>query len=195
MSARVELSWTRDGRVFRAVEPDAALVDVHAARLAAWYNLEPNAALMGNTTHMSEDDVRAFWTEHQAGGARAFLLFADDVLAGDADLRNLADGHGEFAVMIGALEQQGRGLGTTFAAMVHVFAFRELGLDRLYVELKPENVRVQRLDRRLGYELDDSPEARALAEDDSAVTMSIGPQVFREKNDEAWRGVVARTIG
>ncbi len=194
MSARVELSWTREGRIFRAVEPDETLVDAHAARLAGWYNLEPNASLMGNTVRMSEADVREFWADLRADGARAFLLFVDDALVGDADLRNVTSADAEFAIMIGALEQQGRGLGTALAAVVHVFAFRELALERIYVELKPENERVKRLDLRLGYAPDDSPAARALAEDDAAVTMSIGREVFRERNRDAWRAVAARHL-
>ncbi|MBI2390424.1 MAG: GNAT family N-acetyltransferase [Deltaproteobacteria bacterium] len=184
------LSWTRDGRVFRAVEPDEALVAAHAETLRDWYNLPANAQLMGNTVEMTTDDVLEYWATVADRSARSFLLFVDGALAGDADLRNIEHGRAEYAVMIGPLGLQGQGLGRTFSAMVHVFGFRVLGLERVYVELKPENVRVHRMDLRLGYAPDHSPHARSLAEDPSAITMSIDRAAFERAQPEAMRDVI-----
>lgn len=183
------ITWRRHDVLHRAIEPGD--VAAHAGALCDWYNLPENAALMGNTAVMTTADVLEYWAERPARRARGFLLFADDALVGDAELRNIVDGRGEFSLMIGALATQGRGFGGTFAAMVHVFAFRILGLERVYVQPLPENVRVQRLERRLGYSLDDSPEARAFADDDRAITMSIDRAAFEANNAEAWREVIA----
>lgn len=183
------LSWTRDGRAYRAIEPDEALVREHVETLRDWYNLPANAQLMGNTVEMTADDVLEYWATVSERSARAFLLFVDDALAGDADLRHIERGRAEYAIMIGPLGLQGQGLGRTFSAMVHAFAFRALRLERVYVELKPENVRVHRMDLRLGYAPDDSPHARSLAEDASAITMSLDRAAFERAQPEAMREV------
>ena len=81
-------------------------------------------------------------------------------------------------------------LGATFATMLHVFAFRDLGLERIYVQPKRENVRVQRLERSLGYTPDDSPEALSHADaGDDVITMSISADTFRAGHAEAWANV------
>lgn len=185
----MELRWLRDGSLYRVVEPSAAAVAAHAATLRDWYNLPANAAMMGNTVEMTSDDVLEYWAAVGARSARGLLLFLGDELAGDAELRNLTSERAEYSMMVGALAQQGRGLGATFAAMVHVWAFRELRLERVYVQPKPENVRVIRLERRLGYQPDDSAEARALCDDEGDLTMSITAAAFAENNPEAWRDV------
>jgi len=178
----MEVRYQREQVVFRAVEPTSELVADHAETLRDWYNTPANAEMMGNTVAMTTDDVLEYWSGVGERKARGFLLFVGDALAGDAELRNITARTAEFSLMIGALAEQGRGLGGTFAAMVHVFAFRVLGLDRIYVQPKPENVRVQRMERRMGYELDDSPEARALADDERDLTMSITRATFERVN-------------
>ncbi len=163
-------------------------VEPHVSLLRAWYNA--NAAMMGNTVEMTDDDVREYWRTVGERRARGFLLFVRGELVGDVELRNIHDDYAEFSIMIGA--RQERGLGGVFARIAHVVAFRELGLSRVYVQPKPENVRVQRLERRLGYELDSSPIARALADDEHAITMSIDRDTFRRLNAAAWDEVVCR---
>jgi RimJ/RimL family protein N-acetyltransferase len=180
----MELRYQRDGVTYRAVEPSHELVRAHANTLRAWYNTPANSQLMGNTVEMTVDDVLEYWRDVDKRNARGFLLFVDDVLAGDSELRHITHAYAEFSIMIGALAEQGRGLGGTFAALIHVFAFRELGLQRLYVPPKAENVRVHRLNFRLGYGVDNSPEARAFADDESDVTMSITRERFEAVN--AW---------
>jgi RimJ/RimL family protein N-acetyltransferase len=183
------VTWTRSDGTYVAIEPSAADVAEHADTLRDWYNLAANAAMMGNTAEMSRDDVLDYWAATGERRARGFLLFKGDELVGDAELRNIADGRAEFSIMIGALHTQGRGLGATFTAMLHVLAFRTLGVNRIYVQPLPENERVQRMELRLGYERDDSPEAKAFADDDRAITMSIGRDRFAEANAAAWREV------
>jgi len=191
---RIELRWDKDGLSLVALEPDDALVAAHAATLTRWYTAPENASMMGGSTTMTEADTREYWTELREAGGRGFLFFADGVLVGDADLRGFRDDVAEFAIMIGEASQKGRGLGLALARMLHVFAFRELRLRRLYVPPKAENARVHRLNAALGYQPDDGPVARSFADEEDARTASVGPEEFRAKNDAAWREVVARRV-
>jgi RimJ/RimL family protein N-acetyltransferase len=183
----MKLEWHRDDITYRACEPDDALIVSHAETLRDWYNAPNNAAMMGNTVAMTRDDVIEYWAAVKARAARGFLLFVGDELAGDAELRNVTSERAEFSIMIGA--KQGRGLGATFSAMLHVFAFRVLGVQRIYVQPKPENVRVQRMELRLGYAIDNSPEARALVDEERDLTLSITRDTFAAVNPDAWREV------
>lgn len=187
--ARARLRWARGGNIFEALEPDATLVCEHASTLARWYNARDNASMMGGSGTMTPGDVVDFYRELADGGGRGFLSFADGALVGDMDLRSMRGDTAEFAVMIGDSARKGQGLGGVLASMIHVFAFRELGLARVYVQPRKENVVVQRLERRLGYEPDGSAEARSHADDDDSITMSISSEAFRAKNAEAWAEV------
>jgi RimJ/RimL family protein N-acetyltransferase len=80
--------------------------------------------------------------------------------------------------MIGARAAQGRGLGTRFATMLHAFAFEVLDLARVYMSVIPANAASQRLFAKLGYQPDDSPEARAFADDETDLTMSVARRPF-----------------
>ena len=129
-----------------AVRPTIDEVHVHADALAAAYNDPRNSALLGNTQTMSRGDVVEHY-EALLADAHPFLLFNEGVLAGDADIR----GGDEFAFLIAAPSQQGKGLGTRFATMIHVFAFRELELAALYASVIPANVASRRVFEKLGY--------------------------------------------
>ena len=91
---------------------------------------------------------------------------------GDADFRNLEEGTGEFAIMIGGPASQGRGLGTRFGLMLHLFGYDVLGLERIYISVIPANAASRRLFERLGYQIDDSPEARQFIDEETDLTMS-----------------------
>lgn len=193
MPGRTTLTFpTHDPRL-RAVEPDAELVARHAAQLCAWYNGDINADMMGASAAMTVAEVREFWADLGASGARAFLCFVGDTLVGDMDLRGeLAAGHAEFAILIGDEGTKGRGLGLAFATMIHVFAFRDLGLRRIYVTPKTKNERVQRLNRKLGYARDDGALARSFLEpgDTESESQSVGETELRAAIGAAWDGVV-----
>jgi RimJ/RimL family protein N-acetyltransferase len=194
---RAVLVWERSGLRLVAVEPDDAMVREHATTLTRWYTDEENASMMGGSTTMTEEDTRAYWADLRAKGGRGFLYFVDGVLTGDSDLRSLGHDpavgrYAEFAIMIGEGASKGRGLGRALAEMVHVFAFRELGLARVYGQPKPENTRVRRLEASIGYVRDESPLARSLADDDAALTASVTPEAFRARCAAAWHEVAAR---
>ncbi len=167
------VEWKRAPATLRVLEPDPAQVLVLAPQLALYYNDPHNRAMMAHTQEMSIDDVVEHYDLLRAEQGRPLMLFADGRLVGDADLRGIGDGRAELAIMVGERALQGRGLGTAFGVMAHALAFRLIGLARTSVSILPENVASRRLFERLGYVLDDSPAARAIADDPTDITMSL----------------------
>lgn len=186
---RVRLAWVSGGRSLEAVEPDASLVERHALALRDWYNAPENASMMDGSGVMSRDDVLGFWADLRASGGRGFLAFLDGELVGDADLRGVRAAAAEFALMVGSAEHKGRGLGRALAQMVHVFGFRDLGLERIYVPPRRDNVRVHALNAFVGYERDESAAARAFADSPDCETFSLSAATFRARHEGAWREV------
>jgi RimJ/RimL family protein N-acetyltransferase len=174
----IELRWQTDAGALLAVEPTSAELAEHAPALSAGYNDPANAALMGHTQAISAAEVIEHYTSSIAGGMRAFLLFADGALAGDADLRGIDDGACEFAFMIAAPAAQGRGLGTRFARMIHTFGFAHLGLHRIYASVVPHNTASRRVFDKLGYILDTSDEARTYADEPDDVVLVLARDAF-----------------
>jgi RimJ/RimL family protein N-acetyltransferase len=188
--SRVRLVWDRDGRSFAAIEPSDTLVEQHAETLASWYNAPENAAMMDGSGDMTTADVIDFWRSLEKEGGRGFFGFEDGALFGDADLRGLRGDVAEFAVMVGDSAKKGRGLGKALAVMVHVFAFRELGLSRLYVPPRRDNARVHALNAFLGYVRDESPEALAYADGPDCETYSLTSAAFRAIHHDAWQAII-----
>jgi RimJ/RimL family protein N-acetyltransferase len=170
---RWSVEWTRATETLRVVEPDEAQVLALAPQLALYYNDPHNRAMMAHTQEMSITDVVEHYALLRAEQGRPLMLFAGGRLVGDADLRGFGGGHAELAIMIGDRALQGRGLGTSFGVMAHALAFRTLGLTRTCVSILPENTASRRLFERLGYLLDDSPGARAIADEPTDITMSL----------------------
>jgi len=177
------IDWHTEG--LAAIEPTLDEVRVHAAALAVGYNEPRNASLMGHTASLSPDEVIDHYADMADEGAHQFLLFASGALAGDADLRGIEDGACEFAFMIGAPAAQGKGLGTKFATMIYAFAFEQLGLARVYASVIPENVASKRVFEKLGCVVDDSPAARAYADEPGDVIMAIDRSTFASHNAAA----------
>jgi RimJ/RimL family protein N-acetyltransferase len=193
--SRVRLAWSREGRSFEALEPDADLVERHAEALLAWYNAAENASMMNGSGTMSREDVLDFWRDLRAGGGRGFLSFVDGDLVGDMDIRNIRGRTGEFAIMIGGAATKGRGLGKVLGQMIHVHAFRDVALERVYVCPRTDNTRVIALEAFLGYEPDDSAEARVYgAGEIGCRTYSLSAATFRERHGGAWREVVTERL-
>lgn len=181
---KVRIAWASLGEALVALEPELDEVRPHASVLAAAYNHPHNAPLMGHTSPLVEADVLDHYASLLGSGAHPFLLFCDGALAGDADLRGLASGVAEFAFMIAAPAQQGRGLGTRFATMIHAFAFTRLGLGRVYASVLPQNVASRRAFEKLGYVVDDSPAARSFG-DPGDVTLAIDRATFERRHAAA----------
>jgi len=166
----------------RAFEPTPDEVRAAAASLSGYYNDEHNRAMLTHEDDMSVEEVIVHYTESCAQGDRLFLLEQDGVLVGDADFRHLDGESAEYAIMIGARNLQGRGLGRKFTTMLHTWAFRGLGLERVYVTILPANRASLRLFEQLGYGPDDSPRARSLIDEESDVTLSMGRDSFEKQH-------------
>jgi RimJ/RimL family protein N-acetyltransferase len=177
------LEWRSEDELLMAIEPTDQEIAGAAPDLAAYYNDRHNRQMMGHEDEpFTAAAVATYYRELRAGGGRPFLLqrgrAEERSLVGDADLRNIEDGVAEVAIMIGGRQVQGRGLGTRYATMLHVFAFRVLGLDRLYISVVPANAASRRLFGKLGYEIDDSPEARELIDEETDLTLSVSRARF-----------------
>ena len=170
---RFRIDWTTELGELAAVEPRLDEVRAHAQVLAQGYNDPANAPLLGHAEPFSSPEVVEHYQALFEAGARPFLLFVDGQLVGDADLRGQRGGAAEFAFMIRAPGLQGKGLGTRFAQMVLTFAFKQLGLARLYASILPDNTASRRVFEKLGLTVDDSPAAREFADEPGDVTLGI----------------------
>ena len=168
------VEWAQGAEVLTAVEPTCDELRGAAPVLAASYNDSHNRVMMGHDDEPhTAGDVVAYYEQLRIEGGRPFLLYMNGVLMGDADFRNIGDISGEFAIMIGGRASQGRGLGTRFALMLHAFGYDVLGLERIYISVIPANAASRRLFEKLGYQPDDSPQARALIDEETDLTMSL----------------------
>jgi RimJ/RimL family protein N-acetyltransferase len=173
------VEWRAGGQTLIALEPTEAEILRAAGELAEHYNDAHNRQMMGHGDEpFTAAAVAAYYRASRGEGGRPFLFQRGGVLIGDGDLRNIEDASAEIAIMIGARDVQGRGLGTLYATMLHVFAFRVLGLERLYVSVIPDNAASRRLFGKLGYEADDSSEARALIDEETDLTLSVSRSKF-----------------
>ena len=181
MDGRFRIEWSSDRGELVAFEPTLDEVQAHVRELAAAYNDAHNAPLLGHEVEISQTDVIDHYTALRDRGARAFLLYCNGSLAGDADLRGIHQRHGEFAFMIAAPGAQGKGLGTAFATMIHAFGFAKLPIDRIYASIIPANTASRRAFDKLGYRIDESAEAQALA-DPGDLVMSIDRPTFEQRH-------------
>lgn len=178
------------GRTLRAYEPTAEEVARAAPLLLAYYNDPHNRSMLAHEADLALADVAEHYERVAQGGGRAFLLEADGVLVGDADLRGVGrEDAAELAILVGARAVQGRGLGTSFGVMLHAFAFRALKLARVYASIIPANVPSLRLFQRLGHERDESPTARRTADAPDDVTLSLAAARF-----DALHGALAADV-
>jgi RimJ/RimL family protein N-acetyltransferase len=186
---RLEARWrTPVGDLAIAEPPDEAVA--RASRdLAAFYNDPHNSALLSNTHFFSSDEVEQHWRDLRADGGRAFLFTRDGVLVGDGDFRHVGEREAELALLIGPRALQGMGLGRRFALMLLSLGYGELGLERVYVAIRPQNAGSLRLFERVGFVRDETPAARAYAEDDDDVCMVLGRDDFL-----AWHADAVRQI-
>ena len=176
--ALFEVKYQDAQNLLRAFEPTLDEVRAAAARLSDFYNDEHNRVMLTHEDEMSAEEVVEYYSEAHEDGERLFLLEQDGVLVGDADFRNFDAESAEYAIMIGARNLQGRGLGRKFTTMLHAWAFRGLGLDRVYVTILPANRASVRLFEQLGYGPDSSPRARDLIDEESDVTLSVQRSAF-----------------
>jgi RimJ/RimL family protein N-acetyltransferase len=162
-----------------AYEPTPEEVARVAPVLASFYNDAHNRAMMANTVAMTVADVEEHYAELRSHDGRPFVLEVDGHLVGDADMRHVTGKSAEFAILVGDRARQGQGLGRRFGLLLHGLAFAGLGLERLYASIIPSNRASQRLFAWLGYRRDDSPDARAYADEPSDLTFSLPRAEFQ----------------
>jgi RimJ/RimL family protein N-acetyltransferase len=167
----IEAPWAQ--RRLRVFEPTLAEVLAAAPLLAAFYNNSHNSAMLTNTRELTVAEVAETFQSLRAAGDRPFLLEQDGELMGDADFRHVDGAQAEFAILIGPRAQQSRGLGTRYAAMMHVAALHVLGFERLYAAVIPTNIASLRMLEKLGYQVDQSPRAASFADAEDDIVMSI----------------------
>jgi RimJ/RimL family protein N-acetyltransferase len=179
-AAKIRVEWDVAGDALAAIEPTWDEVAAAAEALAAACNDAHNRTMLALSGDMSADDVVAHYASLAPPGGRPFLLLRNGALVGDADLRHIDHGRGqaELAILIGARADQGKGLGTRYAIMLHAFAFRTLGLERVYVTIVPANAASLRLFEKVGHRRDDSPAARAYTDDPTDVALSLARTDF-----------------
>jgi RimJ/RimL family protein N-acetyltransferase len=179
---RYQITWSTSIGELVAVEPRADELAVHAAALAAAYNDPHNAPLLGHTEPMTADDVIEHYAAVADDGGHNFLVYRDGALVADADLRHVAGGAAELAFLVAAVSAQGQGLGTRIAMMLHALAFGPLQLERVYASIIPDNVASRRVFDKLGYAIDDSPAARAYADEPGDLTMVVERAAFERSH-------------
>jgi len=178
------MAWrSRDEPGLRVAEPTLEEVCVHAGALAGYYNEPTNRALLTNEQDFDARDVVDQFKGMWAAGDRPFLLYVGESLVGDCDLRHVEDDRAEFAILVGPRATQAKGLGTRFSKMVHLLAFGPLRMSRVYAAVRPENAGSLRMFEKLGYEVDQTPEARRYAEAPDDVCVSIGAETFRRLHE------------
>ncbi len=182
------MEWATDAGLLTVIEPTDDELAPHVDALVAAYNDPRNASLLGHTSDLCADDVRDHYISLRTTGAHPVLFQCDGVLAGDGDLRGVGAGIAEFAFLIAAPSQQGRGLGTRFATMVHAYAFGTLQLARVYASVIPTNVASLRVFEKLGYTFDSSATAREFA-DEGDLTLSIGREQFSAQHAAAMAAI------
>lgn len=154
-------------------EPTETEVLVAAPVLAIFNNDRHNSAMLTNTQEMTATEIVENYEFLRTNNGRPFLLEQEGVLMGDADFRNISGSTAEFAILVGSRTQQSRGLGTRYAVMMHVAAFRVLGLERVYASIVPTNIASRRMVEKLGYQIDQSSFASSFAEEKGDIVMSI----------------------
>ena len=165
--------WATPKGALEVWEPSLADANAVADRLAAFYNEPHNAALLTNTIVFTPQDVVQFLTDARSDGGLPLLLARDGELVGDCDLRNIERGVAELALLIGPRALQGKGLGVLFAVMVLAIGFDALGLSQVCVVIRPQNEASLRMFGKVGFVRDEGKAARAYAEEDDDVCLSI----------------------
>ncbi|MBI4864205.1 MAG: GNAT family N-acetyltransferase [Candidatus Riflebacteria bacterium] len=181
---RYRIEWNDGRALLVASEADPEEVERQARTLSGWYNDDYNRGMMDHTCLMTPQDVVDHFHASQAQGGRVFLLYHDGELMGDGDFRGITCRAAEFAIMIGARTAQGKGLGTRFTTLLHAFAFRELKVLTASLTIVPKNVPGRRCYEKVGYAVDGSAEARAYADHDDDIAMSLPRDEFERRHGE-----------
>ena len=89
------VEWDAQGAHLCVVEPMPEEVAAAAGRLVGYYNEPHNRIMMAHAGVLSVEDVLDHYQKLWNAGDRPLLLYRDDVLVGDADLRGVLRGQEE----------------------------------------------------------------------------------------------------
>jgi RimJ/RimL family protein N-acetyltransferase len=184
----IEAPWATGS--LRVLEPTVTEVLAAAPLLADFYNDKYNSAMMTNSRDLTAAEVVETFESFRAVGGHPFLLERDGELMGDADFRNVEGSEAEFAILIGQRAQQSRGLGTRYAAMMHVAALRVFRFERIYAAVIPANVASRRMLEKLGYRVDKSQRAAHFADAEDEIAMSLDLVEFERAHADLLAKVV-----
>lgn len=167
-----------------AVEPTREEIRSSSEKLAAWYNEPANRRLMTSEETTLPGEIPGIYSARAGTGGRNFLIYLDNRLIGDADIRNKDSGNGkaEFAIMIGEASDRGLGLGTKAAAAVHHFAFSMLKLKMLHLTVAGFNRGAVRSYEKLGYLETSFTGSGVLKEHPADILMSLEAENFYRLN-------------
>ena len=145
-------TWEKNGYGLRCVRP----ADADAMYRQNYCPLDPETArLTGSKTVFSEDEVQRFYRTSAAAADRiVFVLVAPGgELIGEAVLQDVdrSRRQADFRIAIFRPAERGKGLGTWAAEAVCGFAFEELKLQRLELNVFSFNPAAESVYQRLGF--------------------------------------------
>lgn len=187
---RYEITADHRGSHLRLYTPTESEVRRHATALARFYNDPHNSAMMDHSSTHTVEDVIEMYAE-PSPHMIPFFIEADGLFLGDADLRSI-DRHrrtAEYAVMIGERSTQGKGWGTQISLMATHFAFVELKLQTVYLSIIPANVAGRRAYEKVGYVIDNSPEAVEYMDQPGDIVMSVRHETLVERHGERLQSI------
>jgi len=122
---------------------------------------DPNVVAMlgGFSSGYSRQDLREWLESHRTRRDEvlwAIALAKTDECIGHVGLYQIDHrvGKGEFAILIGRTEYQGRGLGRRIMQYVEGYGFRELRLNKIALSVLADNERARQLYDALGFEVE-----------------------------------------
>lgn len=133
-----------------------AAEDAHFAELARWWQLPEWAVLQQGVIQPRPAETIASqfrqWSDNSSQAAAGFAVVADGVLVGHVTLWGITtvERIGTFAIIIGP-EHVGKGYGTEATRLMVDYGFRELGLNKIELQVWSFNDRAQRTYERCGF--------------------------------------------
>ena len=99
----------------------------------------------------------------QRPNEKRFAIFIDEEhYVGNVQLTDIFNGDAEFHIFIGDVDFQGRGVGTQATRLILAFAKDEMGLERVHLNVHPENLSAITVYEKCGFQLESVSNISAL---------------------------------
>jgi RimJ/RimL family protein N-acetyltransferase len=110
-----------------------------------WFNDSEVMRYMSRVAPYSYQDAEKFFQQSRQKTDEytfSIVTLKDNTHIGSGSLKNIdfRSRHAEFSILIGAKEMWGRGYGTDASQVLCAFAFEQLGLNRVYLNVKKDNI-------------------------------------------------------